>query len=192
MAPKMIYLCRHGETEWSRSGQHTSSTDLDLTENGKEEAVKLGKTLQGIDFTRVLCSPLKRAQETAKLAGFSKYEIDEALFEWRYGDFEGLTSQEIKKKDPMWNLFEKGAPHGESIKDIETRIKKLVERLYRMEGNVLLFSSGHISRVIGAIWIKSPAHFGKFLKLSTASRSLLGYEHGYPVICGWNDISHLS
>lgn len=187
----MVYLCRHGETEWTLSGQHTSSTDLELTENGKEEAKILGKALQGIEFKTILCSPLKRAQETARLAGFPTYEIEEGLFEWRYGDYEGATSKEIKQKDLTWNLFEKGAPGGESVRDIEVRTKKLVERLYTLDGNVLLFSSGHISRVIGAVWIKSPAHFGKFLKLSTASKSLLGYEHDYPVICGWNDISHL-
>ena len=187
----MVYLCRHGETAWSRSGQHTSSTDLELTENGIEEAKCLGKTLKGFEFDTILSSPLKRAQETAKIAGFPDYQLEDGLFEWRYGEYEGLTSKEIKKRDPTWNIFEKGGLEGESVRDIQERTSKLCQKLYALEGNVLLFSSGHISRAIGSVWVGASASFGKYLKLSTASRSLLGYEHGYPVICCWNDTSHL-
>jgi len=191
MTPKMIYLCRHGETAWSLSGQHTSITDLELTENGMREAERLGKALKGIHFDTVLSSPSKRAQDTAKIAGFPNYQVDDGLLEWRYGAYEGKTLKEIKQIDPTWNIFEKGGLDGESVRDVEERAKKLCMKLHSLSGNVLLFSSGHISRVIGAVWVGLHAHFGKYLKLSTASRSQLGYEHGYPVISFWNDTSHL-
>ncbi|MCH9610348.1 MAG: Acid phosphatase [Chlamydiales bacterium] len=190
MAPKSVTLCRHGETKWSKSGKHTSSTDLDLTVDGREEAELLGDSL-GSNFDAVFCSPLKRAVQTAELAGFSNFEIEDALFEWRYGDYEGVSSEQIHRKEPKWNLFEDGAPGGESVAEVESRAAEFVKRLQQLEGDILLFSSGHISRVLGAVWIRAGAHFGKFLKLSTASKSILAYEHGYPVITSWNDTSHL-
>ena len=191
MAPKMIYLCRHGETEWTLSGQHTSSTDLELTKNGVREAKELSKVLKDTHFDSVFCSPLKRARTTAELCGHSTFEVEEALFEWRYGDYEGITSKEIKQTVPGWNIFENGAPNGESVHEVEVRAKALCEKLKKLEGNVLLFSSGHISRVIGAVWVGLPAHHGKYLKLSTASLSILGFEHDYPVISCWNSTCHL-
>ncbi|MCP5469281.1 MAG: histidine phosphatase family protein [Chlamydiales bacterium] len=191
MAPKHIYLCRHGETEWTLSGQHTSSTDLELTKNGIHEAKCLKKALKGIHFDSIFSSPLKRATETAKLAGYPAFEVEEGLFEWRYGKYEGMTSKRIKESDPNWNIFEKGAPEGESVEDVQERTERLCAKLRELEGNVLLFSSGHISRAIGAVWAGMPVHHGKYLVLSTASLSILGYEHDYPVIRCWNNLSHL-
>ncbi len=166
--------------------QHTSVTDLDLTPDGEKEAANLHNVLQQIEFDAVFCSPLKRAQQTAKLAGYSTYDLEDDLFEWRYGAYEGLTTKEIHEKDPKWNLFESGGPEGESVADVEKRAQRLCEKLKDLSGNVLLFSSGHISRVIGAVWVGLPAHHGKYLALSTASFSILGFEHDYPVIVRWN------
>lgn len=191
MGPQLIYLCRHGETEWSHSGQHTSTTDLDLTPNGIHEAELLGNALKGIAFAKVFASPLKRAQQTAQHAGFPDFELEEGLFEWRYGNYEGLTSKKIKENNPNWNLFDQGAPGGESVHDVEERTNRLIKKLRQLKGNILLFSSGHISRAIGAAWAGMPVQHGKYLLLSTASISTLGYEHEYPVICSWNNLAHL-
>ena len=186
----VIYLCRHGETQWSKSGQHTGLTDLELTDNGRKQASSLGKKIHGILFSKVLISPLKRAKETARLAHLHG-EIDPDLLEWNYGEYEGLTTKEIHQKDPTWNIFTHGGPGGESINEIKVRALRLIKKVKAMEGNVCLVSSGHISRAIGALWLGEDVSFGRYLVLSTASISKLGFEHENPAILGWNDTSHL-
>ncbi len=183
-----VYLFRHGETEWSRASRHTGLTDLELTEEGKREAKCLN---QGLKFDYVLSSPLKRAKESCILAGYEKEMVLEpALLEWNYGDYEGLTSSQIWEKDPGWTVFTKDPPHGETATEIQKRADGLIRRL---KGNkIALFSSAHFLRSFTARWLKLPVSEGKHFSLSTASKSILGFEHDQPSIFLWNDISHLS
>lgn len=189
------YLARHGETAWSLSGQHTGVTDLPLTPRGEENARRLGQRLRGLQFAKVFCSPLQRAVRTCALAGFgSVAELDPDLVEWNYGQFEGLTTAEILAKYPDWNLFRDGCPGGESPEQIGARADRVIARLKTIQGNVLLFSSGHILRVTGSRWLGLPPYGGAYFLLSTASLSQLGYEHDLsePVHRLWNDTSHLA
>lgn len=189
---KKIYLIRHGETEWTLSGQHTGVTDIPLTKNGENEAKKLSERLQGHSFAAVFTSPLQRAMHTCKIAGLSKKpETDQDLVEWNYGDFEGLTSEEIKKKHPQWNLFLEGAPHGESIYDVEKRADRVLSKIRSFQGDVALFSHGHFLRTLTARWLQLSASDGKLFALHPASLSILGYERIQQVLLLWNDISHL-
>jgi broad specificity phosphatase PhoE len=190
----VVYLARHGETAWSLSGQHTGLTDLPLTDNGKNNAVRLGQRLKGLTFVKVFTSPLHRASMTCKLAGFGEVaEIDPDLLEWNYGQYEGLTSNEVRAQRPDWQLFRDGCPGGESPDQVAARADRVINRTRAIDGNVLLFSSGHFLRVLGARWLGLPAMGGKYFLLSTASLSLLGYEHdrSEPVVRLWNDTSHL-
>jgi len=183
-----IYLARHGETEWSKSGQHTSRTDLPLLTSGEEAAKQLSKRLTGLTFTHVFSSPLSRARRTAELAGFSP-EIDPDLFEWNYGDFEGLKSAEITARQPGWNLFRDGAPGGESPEEIAARADRLVTKLKGLTGNVLCFAHGHILRVVAARWIHYPVLLATNMLLDTATISVLSFNHGKldePAIKVWN------
>lgn len=192
MSEQIIYLLRHGETKWTVTGQHTSITDLPLTENGVLEAKALAKSLEGIAFDHVFCSPLLRARETCKIAGFSRVaHYDDALFEWRYGAYEGKTSQEICKEHPGWNIFTSNPPGGETAEEIRCRIDAFLAKIKPLKGAIALFSSGHISRALAARWVGCPVSFGKSLILSTASKSILSFEHGHPAIALWNDTSHL-
>lgn len=189
---KTVYLCRHGETEWSKSGQHTSFTDLPLTSIGEAEARDLGRALKGLEISYVFTSSLKRAKETARLAGFDGAAVEEdALFEWRYGDYEGLTTREIQKTSPEWNIFDDGPKGGESIEEVEKRCQLFINRLLPLSGNICLFSSGHISRALGAVWLGLPASYGKYFMLSTASISQLSFEHGNRTFFSWNQTDHL-
>jgi probable phosphoglycerate mutase len=193
--PPSIYVARHGETAWSLSGQHTGLTDLPLTENGERNARALGQRLKGHTFARVFTSPLQRARRTCELAGFGNVAaVDRELVEWNYGDYEGLTSADIHKKRPDWQLFRDGCPGGESVAEVGARADRVLTRLKAIDGDVLIFSSGHISRVLGARWIGLEPAGGKLLLLSTASLSILGYEHGKgdPVLRLWNDVSHVA
>jgi broad specificity phosphatase PhoE len=185
-----IYICRHGETEWSASGQHTSHTDLPLIEAGESAARKLGERLGSLTFDLILTSPLKRATDTCRIAGFDG-ETEPALTEWDYGDYEGLTTPEIQKTVPDWNLFTHGVPNGETAAQIEARVDALLARLDQIPGRVLLFSSGHISRALGARWIGLTANDARHLSLSTASLSILGYIRQDRALLLWNDTSHL-
>lgn len=193
MKKQKIYLIRHGETDWTLSKRHTGQkSDIALTERGKKEAVVVGKKIQDIKFSYVFSSSLQRAKETCKLAGFGhQMHIEDALLEWDYGDYEGLTSQQIHQKDPEWTVFSKDSPHGESVKDVQSRVDALLKRLIDLEGNIALFSSGHISRAIGARWIGMDVSFGARLLLSTASISILGYEHGIRALEVWNRLNPL-
>lgn len=191
---QIVYLARHGETAWSLSGQHTGLTDLPLTDHGKDNAVRLGQRLQKLTFAKVFTSPLQRASLTAKLAGFGDVaEVDPDLVEWNYGEYEGLTSKQIYAKRPGWELFHDGCPGGESPDQVAARADRVISRARAINGNVLLFSSGHFLRMLGARWLGLPALGGGYFLLSTASLSLLGYEHNLsePVIRLWNDTSHL-
>jgi len=194
MSQQIIYLARHGETAWTLSGQHTGTTDLPLTKRGEQNARRLGERLKGLTFAKVFSSPLQRARKTCELAGFgSDAEIDPDLVEWNYGDYEGLTSAQIHAKNPHWKLFRDGCPGGESVEQIGARADRLVARVRSIQGNVLLFSSGHISRVLAARWLGLGASGGQYFLLSTAALSQLSYEHDLsePVIRLWNDVNHV-
>jgi broad specificity phosphatase PhoE len=189
-----IILARHGETEWSLNGRHTGLTDIELTENGILQGKRLGERLGGKKFSKVYSSPLKRAHKTCELAGYGEgVEITDLLLEWDYGEFEGIKTVEIRKTYPEWNVFKGPVPGGESIEQVSARADALIEKIRSLgsEADVLLFSSGHFSRVFGARWVGFPAEYGRCLTMSTASYSLLSYEHEYPVIKTWNDTSHL-
>jgi broad specificity phosphatase PhoE len=191
---QIVYLARHGETAWSLSGQHTGLTDLPLTDHGKDNAVRLGQRLKRLTFAKVFTSPLQRASLTAKLAGFGDVaEVDPDLVEWNYGEYEGLTSKQIYAQRPDWELFHDGCPGGESPDQVAARADRVISRARAINGNVLLFSSGHFLRMLGACWLGLPALGGRYFLLSTASLSLLGYEHNLsePVVRLWNDTSHL-
>ena len=190
-----IYLARHGNTAWTASGQHTGLTDLPLTPNGEDNARRLGERLKGLTFAKVYTSPLQRASRTCELAGFGAVaETDPDLVEWDYGDYEGLTSAQILKQRPDWQLFRDGAPGGESPEQIAERADRVVQRIRAVAGNVLLFSSGHFIRVLTSRWLGlALVSGGKYFLLSPASLSALSYEHNLsqPVIRLWNDDHHV-
>lgn len=192
-APLRIFLVRHGETEWSLSGQYTGSTNIPLTANGEAAARRLGLRLRSIPFTRVLTSPLQRAQQTCALAGVSPAaEIEPDLGEWGYGDYEGRTPADILASSPDWNLFRDGAPHGETPDEIAVRADRLIVRLRLLQGNVALFSHGHMGRVLVARWIGLSVRQAQGFLLNTASLSILCYEHNrieHPAIALWNAAS---
>jgi broad specificity phosphatase PhoE len=190
-----VYLARHGETAWSLSGQHTGRTDLPLTERGQRNARQLGERLKGFNFAKVFTSPLQRAARTCELAGFgSVAELDRDLLEWDYGQYEGRRSEEIRRERPDWQLFRDGGPGGETPAQVGARADRVVSRVRAISGDVLLFSSGHFLRVLAARWLGLEPADGRFLFLSTASLSALGYEHDRsgPVIRLWNDTRHVS
>lgn len=192
MSEQTIYLARHGETAWSRTGQHTGLTDLPLTERGEEESRRLGKGLAGIAFAKVFTSPLKRAARTCELAGFGTVaEKDADLVEWNYGKYEGRRTTEIHAEVPGWQLFRDGCPGGESPAQIGARADRVLNRLRAVNGNVLVFSSGHILRVLTARFLGLEPASGRFFTLSTASVSVLGFENdlSQPVIRLWNETS---
>ena len=185
-----VYLIRHGETEWTQSKQHTGLTDIPLTEEGKEQAKWLKTQLGDLQFKKVFCSPLERAKTTCEIAGFSKEaEVDPDLVEWDYGDYEGKTTEEIRKIDPKWTIFSKGAPNGESVGDVENRAQRVISKVGAIPGDVALFSSGHFSRVLAAKWLRLTVAEGRLFLLSTASLSILGYERETPVLSLWNQTS---
>jgi len=182
-----IYLIRHGETEWTLSGRHTGLTDIPLTENGIQASKKIGAFLKGQGFQKVLVSPLQRAKETCRLAGFFDHAIIEPdLVEWDYGKYEGLTTPEIRKESPHWTVFTGEVPGGESLADIGARANRVLGQLRSIPGDVAIFSSGHILRVLAARFLDQPPSFGSRLILSPASLSILGFEREHPAIISWN------
>jgi len=190
----VVYLARHGETVWSLSGQHTGLTDLPLTDRGERNARRLADRLKGLSFKRVFSSPLQRAVRTCQLAGFgAQSEVDRDLVEWNYGEYEGRRTEDIHAERPDWQLFRDGCPGGESPGQVGARADRVVKRLREIAGNVLIFSSGHFLRVLSARWLGLEPLAGKYLLLSTASLSALGYEHNLsqPVIQLWNDTNHV-
>jgi len=190
----VLYLARHGETAWSLSGQHTSVTDLPLTEAGERQADYLGHRLKGQRFAKVFTSPLQRAARTCARAGFGDVvQVDPDLLEWNYGRYEGRTSKDIHAERPDWDLFRDGCPGGESPDEVGARADRVVQKARAIEGDVLLFSSGHILRVVGARWLGLAPEAARYFLLRTASLSALGYEHtrAQPVIQLWDDTSHV-
>jgi probable phosphoglycerate mutase len=191
----VVYLARHGETAWSLTGQYTGRTDLPLTERGERTARRLGERLKELTFNSVFTSPLQRAVRTCKLAGFEDVAVgDEDLVEWDYGQYEGRRTAEIVADRPGWLLFHDGCPGGESPSQVAERADRVVGRARAVEGNVLLFSSGHFIRVLAARWLGlEPTNNSRYFMLSTASLSALGYEGtlSRPVIQLWNETRHV-
>jgi probable phosphoglycerate mutase len=192
----VVYIARHGDTAWTWSGQHTGLTDLPLTPNGEANARRLGDRLKGLKFAKVFTSPLQRASRTCELAGFGGVaETDPDLVEWNYGQYEGLRSEEILAKRPDWQLFRDGCPGGESPSQIGERADRVVKRIRVLACNVLLFSSGHFSRVLAARWLElGSVAAGQYFLLYPSSLSALSYEHNlsHPVIRLWNDDHHVA
>lgn len=182
-----LYLVRHGETAWSKSGQHTSITDLDLTEDGVREAESLREKLNPSDFGLVLSSPRLRARRTAELAGFTNVEVDENLAEWSYGDYEGITSNEIREKVPGWRIWTHPVPGGETRTQVIDRLTKVVQRV--QESGVekaICFGHGHSSRVLALCWLGIDIARGQSFPLATGTVSVLGHEKESPAIISWN------
>ena len=191
----VVYLARHGETAWTLSGQHTGLVDLPLTPAGERNASQLGQRLKGLRFAGVFTSPLQRAVRTCELAGFgSVAKVDPDLVEWNYGQFEGLRLAEILAKHLNWDLFRDGCPGGESLTQVAARADRVLKRIRALQADILLFSSGHFLRVLAARWLGLDPAGGRYLLLSTASLSVLGYEHNLsrPVIRLWNDDHHVA
>jgi len=190
-----IYLARHGQTEWTISGQHTGHTDIPLTQLGERNAVLLGERLKGLTFAAVYTSPLQRASRTCELAGFASVaQKDPDLMEWNYGDYEGRTTADIQKERPGWNIFRDGCPGGETIDEVAARALRVVARLKATNtGNILLLSHGHFLRFIATSWLGLPAMDARFFLLRPTSLSILGYEHDLnePIMRLWNDDGHV-
>jgi probable phosphoglycerate mutase len=187
MQRQQVYLIRHGETEWSLSGRHTGITDIPLTENGRRAAKRLETALTKETFTAVLTSPLERARKTSELAGFGgRAEIEFDLMEWNYGEYEGLTSKQIREKVPGWILFRDGCPGGESPEQIGARVDRVIARVRAVDGRVALFAHGHIFRVFAARWLGLPVLAGCHFLLDTATLNILGYDREIPAVTTWN------
>jgi broad specificity phosphatase PhoE len=183
-----LFLVRHGETEWSRARRHTGRTDLPLSPVGEAEARALGQHLDGLEVDRVLSSPMRRATDTAALAGFGdRVERNDDLLEFDYGDYEGLTTAEIRAARPGWDLFRDGCPGGETVETAATRARKLLGSLSASGGRVLLFSHGHQLRILTACFLGLPPDTARHLFLGTACLSVLGTEHEWPAILLWNE-----
>jgi len=182
-----IWLIRHGETEWSLSGQHTGRTDLPLTAAGERQAAAIGRYLAGRPFALVLTSPLQRAHETCKLAGYGGVaQIEPDLCEWDYGAYEGRTSVQIQESVPGWTIWTSPVPRGETIQQVAARAGRVIERAAKAGGHVALFAHGHLLRILTACWLGLPPDAGRFFALGTASVSVLGYERETRVIARWN------
>jgi probable phosphoglycerate mutase len=182
-----VYLLRHGETEWSRTGKHTSVTDVPLTENGRVAARRLQPVLSKETFALVLTSPLQRARETCELAGLGgQAMIEPDLVEWNYGQYEGLTTKEIRLTRPSWSLFHDGCPGGEAPQEVGARADRVIAKVRRIEGNIALFAHGHIFRVLAARWINLPVDYGEHFLLDTATLNVLGYYYNSPALKLWN------
>ena len=180
-----LWLVRHGETEWSRDGKHTSITDLPLTSDGEEAAIALGPRLYDVDFDLVLTSPRQRAQRTAELSGFSHAEVDEDLVEWDYGDYEGVTTAEIRETVPGWTVWTHPVPGGETADEVSARLDRVIDRA-RDHDRTLVFAHGHSLRVLTARWLEQPAAEGRFFRLDTSTVSVLGFERETPALLKWN------
>jgi broad specificity phosphatase PhoE len=184
-----VFVIRHGETEWSLSGQHTGTTDIPLTENGRRLAAQLRPILAKESFAQVLTSPLQRARETCKLAGLGDQAmVDSDLMEWNYGEYEGLTSEKIHESAPGWLIFENGAPGGETPEQVGVRVDRVIARVRATQGNVVVFAHGHVLRVLVARWIGYPAGAGRHFLLDTGTLCVLSHYRDSPAIKVWNGL----
>ena len=181
-----LWVVRHGQTEWSVAGRHTSTTDLPLLPEGEEAARGLAPRLAGTAFGLVLTSPRLRARRTAALAGFAEAEVDEDLVEWAYGDYEGVTSAEIQESAPGWTIWTGEVPGGESAAQVGARLDRVVDRARAVDGDTLVFGHGHALRALAARWLGLPVSEGRLLRLDTATVSVLGHERADPVVLRWN------
>ena len=190
----IVYLARHGETEWAITGQHTGLTDLPLTKRGERNAQALKERLRGLSFAKVFTSPLQRVARTCELAGFGdRAEIDQDLVEWDYGEYEGRRTPDIHKERPDWQLFNDGCPGGESPDHVGLRADRIIRRVREVPDNALVFSSGHFLRAFAARWLGLEVALGRCFMLSTASLSAVSYEHklSQPAIRLWDDTRHV-
>jgi len=182
-----LWLIRHGQTEWSLSGQHTGRSNISLTEEGRRQAEGVGRHLTGRSFALVLVSPLARARETCELAGFGgRAEVDPNLYEWDYGEAEGYTAQQVRQRIPGWRLWVDGPPGGETVEQVGARADAVIARAGKAAGDVLLFAHGHVLRILTARWLGLEPTGGQLFALETGSVSRLGYEHETRVIARWN------
>jgi len=182
-----LWLVRHGQTQWSDNGRHTGRTDLPLDTRGKQQAEGLRRLLAARPFARVLSSPLQRAVETCRLAGYGQQvEYVDTLVEWDYGDYEGITTEEVRRDRPGWLIWNDGVPNGETVEQVGKRADRLLQALADTDGDVALFGHGHMLRVLAARWLDLPAANGRLFALDAASVSRLDYEHDLPVIGQWN------
>jgi broad specificity phosphatase PhoE len=182
-----VWLVRHGETEWSKSGQHTGRTDIPLTATGEQQGKALGRQLAGRQFALVLTSPLARARETCRLAGFdAAAQVSDDLLEWNYGIYEGRTTAAVRADQPGWSIWTTPIPQGETVEQVGERARRVIERADAVAGDVALFAHAHFLRILGACWIGLPPIHGRNLTLGTAALSVLGYERETRVIQVWN------
>jgi probable phosphoglycerate mutase len=181
-----LVLVRHGETEWTRSGRHTGWSDIPLTEEGRKEAEAVGESLRGRTFARVLTSPLSRASETARLAGFPDAERRDDLREWNYGAYDGRTTPEIRQEQPGWTIWSGDVPEGESADDVAERVDRLLDELRALDGDALAVAHGHLLRVLAARWLGLDPREGRHFALDPGTVSVLGYERETPVVRLWN------
>lgn len=182
-----VFLVRHGETEWSLSGRHTGVTDIPLTEGGRRVAKQLAPLLSGVDFELVLVSPLQRARQTCELAGLGEHaRVDQDLMEWNYGEYEGLTPEQIHRRTPDWMIFADGCPGGETPDEVGARVDRLIAKVRAVTGRVALFAHGHVFRVFAARWIGLKATDGSHFLLDTSTLNILGYYRGIPAVKIWN------
>jgi len=182
-----VILVRHGETEWSRTGKHTGSTDIPLTERGRRQAQAVGAALRDRDFALVLTSPLGRALETCRLAGFGERAVQrDELMEWDYGTYEGRTTAEVREERPGWTLWRDGVPEGETVEQVGERVDRVLDDLRPLDGDALLFAHGHVLRVLTARWLELDPGAGRLFALDPATISALGNERETAVIKLWN------
>ncbi|MFL6172116.1 MAG: histidine phosphatase family protein [Marmoricola sp.] len=184
--PDELWIVRHGETEWSRDGRHTSRTEVPLTAVGEQAARALAERLAGTEFGLVLTSPRERARRTAALAGFADAHVEDDLAEWDYGDYEGITTAQIRETAPGWTVWTDPCPGGETAEQVAARLDRVVAKVRVHGGRVLVFGHGHESRALAARWLGLPVAQGRLLELDTATISVLGYEHETAVVARWN------
>lgn len=185
-SPPCLWIVRHGETEWSETRRHTGRTDIPLTEAGRHEARAVAALLARHDFAGVFSSPLSRALDTARLAGFGTAEADDDLLEWDYGEYEGRTTVDIRVERPGWTVFHGGCPGGETAADVGVRVDRFIARARRVDGDVIAFAHSHVLRVLCARWLGLGGTDGRLFTLDTAAISVLGYEREVPAVRHWN------
>ncbi len=184
--PPQLWLVRHGATEWSEAGRHTGRTDVALVPDGEADARALAPRLAEHRFALALTSPLRRARETAALAGFVDATVDPDLREWDYGEYEGKTTDEIRERVPGWTLWTSDPPGGETAEQVAVRARRVVDRCRDVDGDILLFAHGHVLRVLTAVYLRFDPHAGAQFALDTATLNVLGHEHEYPTLRRWN------